>query len=104
MNGGLRFILERMSNWERHHTETDRLAKSVSLMWMVQYINTVVIILLTSSSYEKLVKFEAWVPIFSGEYHDFEAEWFKEIGYAIIISVFIMSIFPLMNLGFMGLT
>ena len=71
---------------------------------MVQYINTVVIILLINTKYDKLIKFPGWVPIFSGDFSDFEYSWFSEIGYAIIISTFIMSIFPLMNLGFMGLS
>lgn len=54
MNTVLRAVLSGLSNFEAKHTETERLTSSVSKMWIVQYLNTAVVLLLIGTMYEKV--------------------------------------------------
>ena len=46
INAGLRTVLGLLSNFEGKHTETERLQSAVSRMWIVQYLNGALILLL----------------------------------------------------------
>ena len=49
LNAILRLLLGAMSHFEAEHTETERLKSAVNKMWVVQYINIAVILLLTGT-------------------------------------------------------
>lgn len=55
MNATLRIVLGYMSELERKHTETERLASAVNKMWIVQYLNGAIVLLLTGTRHSKLL-------------------------------------------------
>ena len=51
LNGALRICLNKLSHFEGKHSETDRLASATTKMWLVQFINVGVLILLLNSRF-----------------------------------------------------
>ena len=50
-------------------------------MWLVQYINIAIILLLTGTSHNKIIDFKKdnlydWAPIFSGKHVDSDPLWY----------------------------
>ena len=81
LNAVLRLILGAMSHFEKAHTETERLKSAVNKMWLVQYINIAIILLLTGTSHNKIIDFKKdnlydWAPIFSGKHVDSDPLWY----------------------------
>ena len=87
MNGALRFVLSLMSNFEGKHSETERLQSAINKMWVVQYFNGALLLVLIASKHSKIFKTfdnrerrNKWIPILAGDYSDFDYPWYNEIG------------------------
>ena len=87
MNGALRFVLSLMSNFEKKHSETERLQSAINKMWVVQYVNGALLLVLIASKHSKVFQtFDSrergnkWIPILAGDYSDFDYPWYNEIG------------------------
>lgn len=50
LNGILRFTLRNSTNFEGHHDVTSRLSSAFSKMWIVQFVNTAVILIIINNS------------------------------------------------------
>lgn len=88
-----------MSKYERAHTITEQLASSSSKMWIVQFVNTGIVLLLINA------KIDSWkvpkgLPILNGSFDDFTAEWYSSVGTTIAFSLFFGAIMPFTNLMF----
>ena len=99
LNACLRVFLRELSHFEGKHSETDRLKSALSKMWIVQFLNVGILILLLNSRLpensllaEKL-KLPESVPLLQGELDDFYSEWYTIIG----VSIFTVSVFDALN-------
>jgi len=68
-------------------------------MWIVQFVNTGIVLLLINAKIEKW-KVPKGLPILNGDYPDFNAEWYATIGTTIAFSMFFSAVMPLTNFLF----
>ena len=61
-------------------------------LWIVQFVNTAVIIVLINADYTGVREIHSSMPILRGKYSDFSAEWYRIVGASIVISIFINAI------------
>ena len=99
LNACLRVFLRELSHFEGKHSETDRLKSALSKMWIVQFLNVGILILLLNSRFPesswlaKKLRLPENVPLLHGEYDDFYSEWYTIVG----VSIFTVSIFDAIN-------
>ena len=101
VNNLLATALRNSSKLEGHHTETEQLGSAFSKMWIVQFFNTALILILinnriSSDGFIKRVLGQIGVSdlVFSGEYYEFSSEWYKVIGITIFTSAVINGFTP----------
>lgn len=86
INVMLKVAMRILSAFERRHDKTDLVISNTFKMFIVQFVNTALIILIVNA---KLDFMPSWSPIFNGEYEDFTTEWYKQIGVSIILTMLI---------------
>jgi hypothetical protein len=69
-------------------------------MWIVQFFNTAILLLMVNYKYNKIDLGEA-SPILKGKYKDFTGGWYGNVGTAIVYTTFITSLLPLANFLFL---
>ena len=72
-------------------------------MWTVQFFNMAILLLVVNYKYNKIDLGEK-SPILKGKYKDFTGGWYGDVGSAIVITVFLTSLSPIMNMVFWGFT
>lgn len=99
LNACLRVFLRELSHFEGKHSETDRLKSALSKMWVVQFLNVGILILLLNSKFpensllDEELDLPENVPLLKGELDDFYSEWYTIVG----VSIFTVSIFDAIN-------
>jgi len=68
--------------------KTEEKAASIVKMFLVQFINTGLVILLVNARISE-VSLPAFFPIFAGRFSDFTVEWYKNVGATISLTMFI---------------
>ena len=110
LNFLLRFSLRSSTKYEGHHTVTSQLSSAFSKMWVVQFINTAVILLIINNRLNddglirrvlKTTGTDAFV--FDGEYADFTTSWYNVVGITIFTTAFINGVTPVLTLSQMCL-
>ena len=86
INVMLKVALRIISVYERRHDKTDLVISNTFKMFIVQFFNTAVIILIVNAKVDFV---PSWFPILNGEYDDFTTEWYKQIGVSIILTMLI---------------
>ena len=82
INDILRRLIKACSKFEGHHTVTNQLGSAFSKMWIIQFINTAVILLIINMRLSE--GFIQWVLeqigleniFFDGDFVDFNTEWY----------------------------
>jgi len=59
-----------LSEFQRFHTMTEEKASSIIKMFLIQFINTGLVILLVNAKISE-IQLPKFVPLFAGEYQDF---------------------------------
>ena len=100
-----------MTNYEGHHSVSEQLESSFSKMWILQYINTAVILLIINNRLGSdgiiggLLKTTGLDGVmFDGDYGDFTTAWYDVIGVTIFTTCFINGITPIANINTICLT
>ena len=88
LNGIIVTILVLLSKFQRFLNSTEEKAASIQKMFMVQFINTGLVILLVNAKISS-IHLPAFFPIFSGRFDDFTVEWYKNVGATISLTMFI---------------
>jgi hypothetical protein len=101
MNFLLRLFLREFSRFEAEHTVSKQIASSITKMWIVQYVNTGIIILMVNHNYDRLfeINSDSFVPLLNGKFNDFVSDWYVEVGALIVVTTFVSTVFP--ALGFL---
>ena len=101
VNNLLAKALRNSSKHEGHHTVTEQLGSAFSKMWIVQFFNTALILILinnrlSSRGFIKRVLGQAGISdlVFEGDYYEFSSEWYKVIGITIFTSAVINGFTP----------
>jgi hypothetical protein len=66
---------------ESAHTKTSEIFSSMSKMFVVQFINTGIVIFLVNLQLDIGLD---WFPIFKGRYDEFTCDWYKVVGSTIV--------------------
>jgi hypothetical protein len=82
-----------LTGWQRFHTKTEEKASSILKMFLVQLINTGLVILFVNASITE-IKLPEFIPLFQGKYPDFTVEWYKVVGSTISFTMVINIITP----------
>jgi hypothetical protein len=70
-----------LSKCESAHSKTSDIFSSMTKMFVVQFINTGVVIFLVNLQFDIGID---WFPIFKGQYNEFTCEWYKLVGTTIV--------------------
>jgi len=87
-----------MSEFEAHHTTTEKLTSTTTKMWVVQFLSTAIILLIYNANWTSVINLPYGFPIFTGKYPDFSFDWYSAVGSTICLTCFTNTIMPLMNL------
>jgi hypothetical protein len=82
-----------LSEFQRFHTMTEEKASSIIKMFLIQFINTGLVILLVNAKISE-IQLPKFVPLFAGEYQDFTVQWYRVIGSTIGFTMLINIITP----------
>lgn len=52
LNAIMRYVIREMSQFEAHHTITARLSSAVTKMWVVQFVNSALVLLIINARYD----------------------------------------------------
>ena len=106
LNFILRFTLRSSSKYEGHHTVTSQLGSAFSKMWVVQFFNTAIILIIINNRLndEGLIRRVLKTTgtdsfAFDGEYADFSTSWYNVVGITIFTTAFINGITPIFTLS-----
>lgn len=77
-----------LSEFQRFLNKTEEKASSIVKMFLVQFINTGLVILLVNAKISE-IKLPEQFPIFAGRFTDFTVEWYKNVGATISLTMFI---------------
>lgn len=94
-------VLVSLSSFQRFLNKTEEKASSIVKMFLVQFINTGVVILLVNAQISELSLPEQF-PVFAGRFSDFTVEWYKNVGATISLTMFINIFTPHIG-GIIGL-
>jgi hypothetical protein len=81
-------ILVALSSFQRFLNKTEEKASSIVKMFLVQFINTGLVLLLVNARISG-VNLPSAFPIFAGRFSDFTVEWYKNVGSTISLTMFI---------------
>jgi len=79
-------LINLASEFEGHHTVTEKLASTTTKMWVVHYISTAIILMLINFNLTDVVTMPVNFPILTGKYKDFTAEWYSNVGATICLT------------------
>jgi len=90
----LRTIMLSLIKWIGYHTESDQTGAIMTSIFIVQFFNTAILLLLTNAntSYAGL----GFLP-FEGMYPDLTFEWYNDIGSSFIMTMTTAAIFPIIE-------
>ena len=88
-------------DWVGFATETERLSKTTTVTFLVQFFNTAFLLLLVGANMsEQPITFL----LDGGQFSDFDQMWFRSIGNTIIGTMWFNAFFPVLeSLGYLGL-
>lgn len=99
--------MRELSKREGKHTETIRLQSAASKMWIVQYINTALILLAINnrlgdnSIVQKLLVASGLDSVlFNGDYDEFNSGWYGQVGVSIAFTCLLNAVLPVVNIAF----
>jgi hypothetical protein len=81
-------VLKRLSQFQRFHTKTEEKASSIVKMFLIQLINTGIVILLVNARIQDIA-LPSFIPLFQGKYEDFTVEWYRVVGSTISFTMLI---------------
>mmetsp|Transcript_16493 Transcript_16493/g.11841 ORF Transcript_16493/g.11841 Transcript_16493/m.11841 type:complete len:380 (+) Transcript_16493:1490-2629(+) len=90
----LKIILRWISKLERAHTKTQETYSAMLKLFLVQYINTGVVILLVNLNLGIYIN---WFPIFSGRYREFSVDWYRVVGSTLTLTMLINIFTPYLS-------
>ena len=86
-------MLKLLSQFQRFHTKTEEKASSIVKMFLIQLINTGLVILLVNARITE-IRLPEFIPLFQGKYQDFTVEWYRVVGSTISFTMLINIITP----------
>ena len=72
----LKSFIKLVSEFESHHTITDKITSTTTKMWVVQYISSCIVIVLLNINLTSVVSLPDKFPILTGRFRDFPSEWY----------------------------
>ena len=106
INTILRESLRRSAKYEGHHTESDKLSSAFSKMWVLQFVNTAIILIIINNRLSpdgfitRITEATGTSGIlFDGSYSDFNTDWYDLVGITLFTNAFIGGITPLAGLS-----
>jgi hypothetical protein len=89
----LKAILRAFATFERHSSESAKASAIALKMFMAQFLNTAIIVLIVNASLN-LNRVPLVKDLFKGKYQDFEREWYPTVGMAITMTMLINAFVP----------
>lgn len=106
INTILRESLRSSAKFEGHYTVSEKLSSAFSKMWVLQFLNTAIILLIINNRLSdnglitKLTKTTGTSGIlFNGDYSDFSTDWYAVVGITIFTNSFIGGLTPVAGLS-----
>ncbi|KDO26761.1 hypothetical protein SPRG_20566 [Saprolegnia parasitica CBS 223.65] len=91
VNVGLQGIFYAFASFERHSSESRKAAAVVLKLFFAQWINTAVIVLIVNASLGNVPLVSS---LLSGQYMDFERDWYTSVGAGLTMTMLINAVAP----------
>ena len=106
INTILRESLRASAKFEGHYTVSEKLSSAFSKMWVLQFVNTAIILIIINNRLSPNGLITALTEttgtsgiLFNGDYPDFNTEWYAVVGITIFTNSFIGAITPVAGLS-----
>eukprot|EP00347_Sterkiella_histriomuscorum_P006063 403354206 len=83
----IKFIIKKVSLFQRMHTLTEILENTTMKMFTFQIFNTGVIMMLVNWNLKDNLGLPDTFPVLTGDYSDFTVEWYQKIGMSLCVSL-----------------
>lgn len=90
----LRTLMLYLIKWIGHHTESEQTAAIMSSIFIVQFFNTAILLILTNANTADAGL--GFLP-FKGKYNDLNFEWYNDVGASFIITMGTAAVFPVIE-------
>ena len=87
-------VMKWLSKFEKTKTLTEELTSSMWKMFVMQFINTGLVIVLVNVSIQSVKEWWNNFPMFTGNYDDLNPTWYSDVGVTIVFTMFINVIVP----------
>jgi hypothetical protein len=94
-------LMKWLSHFEKNKTMTQQLTSSMWKMFILQFINTGLVIVLVNVYIGPVKNWWKDFPMFTGNYEDFDPSWYSDVGTTINFTMFINIFVPHLS-AFMG--
>lgn len=101
INALLKIVLTKLVNFERHHTLSERVISVVKKIFLAQFINTAILLVLINANLNFFISSDdssstigtedtgQGLALFSGKYADFSVAWYNDVGVALMLTMVI---------------
>jgi hypothetical protein len=99
INALLSQILQVLVALEKHHTESAQVVSRVTKVFMAQFCNTAILMVVINANLDYFVEDNQPISlssfqIFNGKYSDFSPEWYSDVGVALMLTMVINAFVP----------
>ena len=94
INAILNIILRYLTDFERLKSKSETIVGNVWKIFLMTFINTVLILILVNMSIQQIKDSWTYFPILTGDHSDFNSKWFTEVGVTIMMSMFVEVLTP----------
>ncbi|CAD8090541.1 unnamed protein product [Paramecium sonneborni] len=98
INQVIQLIFTKFAEFEAHRSKSKQLSSRLLKVFIVQYINTALVILIINIKFTSelnLSSFSVWL---NGKFDDINVQWFNQVGTTILLTMVIYIIGPLINI------
>eukprot|EP00441_Pelagodinium_beii_P035827 CAMPEP_0197652752 /NCGR_PEP_ID=MMETSP1338-20131121/34638_1 /TAXON_ID=43686 ORGANISM="Pelagodinium beii, Strain RCC1491" /NCGR_SAMPLE_ID=MMETSP1338 /ASSEMBLY_ACC=CAM_ASM_000754 /LENGTH=1081 /DNA_ID=CAMNT_0043227693 /DNA_START=48 /DNA_END=3293 /DNA_ORIENTATION=- len=92
LNQVLLMVYQALSKWERHETESEVAQSQFWKLFLAQFLNTGVLVLLVNASFKELpailLPLRTVLNVGTGQYDDFSVSWFVSVGSGLCLTIF----------------
>jgi len=96
LNQALLMVYQALSQWERHETESEVAQSQFWKLFLAQFLNTGMLVLLVNASFKEmpaiLLPLKSIMNVGTGQYDDFSVSWFVVIGSGLALTI-LMQVF-----------
>ncbi|CAD8188725.1 unnamed protein product [Paramecium pentaurelia] len=98
INQIIQIIFTKFAEFEGHRSKSKQLSSRLLKVFVVQYINTALVILIINIKFTSELNISSFSVLLNGKFDDISVQWFNQVGTTILLTMLIYVIGPIINI------